>query len=157
MKLYGIIEEDLINYKKVSMTLQCPYCTFKCNKEYGKKICHNSDLQKSKLREFDIENLIQRYLKNDLSEAIVFQGLEPFDSFDDIVKFIADFREVCNDDIVIYTGYNEDEVQFELDCLSCYQNIIVKFGRFIPYSKQIFDEVLGVKLASSNQYAKKIS
>ena len=38
-----------------------------------------------------------------------------------------------------------------------YSNIIIKFGRFIPNREPHFDEVLGVNLASNNQYAKRIS
>ena len=36
-------------------------------------------------------------------------------------------------------------------------NIIVKFGRFIPNSPHIYDTLLGVELASNNQYAKIIT
>ena len=73
----------------------------------------------------------------------------------------------CKDDIVIYTGYNENEEIFTEKCfevfnrhmnliehLSRYKNIIIKFGRFIPNRPHKFDEVLGVELASDNQYAK---
>ena len=38
-----------------------------------------------------------------------------------------------------------------------FRNIIVKFGRFIPDQESHYDEVLGVNLASNNQYAKKLS
>ena len=37
--------------------------------------------------------------------------------------------------------------------LSKFANVIIKFGRFIPNQKPHFDEVLGVELASPNQYA----
>ena len=36
-----------------------------------------------------------------------------------------------------------------------YDNIVVKFGRFRPNQDPHYDNVLGVKLASNNQYAKK--
>ena len=36
-------------------------------------------------------------------------------------------------------------------------NIIIKFGRFIPNQQSHYDAVLGIKLASSNQYAERIS
>lgn len=38
-----------------------------------------------------------------------------------------------------------------------WKNIIVKFGRFIPNQHPHYDEVLGINLASDNQYAEKIS
>jgi hypothetical protein len=41
--------------------------------------------------------------------------------------------------------------------LQKYPNIIVKFGRFIPDAESKFDEVLGITLASYNQFAIKIS
>lgn len=41
--------------------------------------------------------------------------------------------------------------------LSEYKNIVVKFGRYIPGQEKHYDEVLGVYLASDNQYAEKIS
>ena len=41
--------------------------------------------------------------------------------------------------------------------LSRFDNIIIKFGRFVPNQTPHCDEVLGVKLVSNNQYAVKIS
>ena len=65
----------------------------------------------------------------------------------------------CDDDIVIYTGYTEEELiendTFKKVCK--YKNIIIKFGRFIPNQEPHYDEVLGVKLVSDNQYAKKVT
>ena len=60
------------------------------------------------------------------------------------------------DPIVIYTGYKEEELIEQIKFLQQFDNIIVKFGRFIPNSPHIFDTVLGVELASNNQYAKYI-
>ena len=63
----------------------------------------------------------------------------------------------CNDPIIIYTGYNKDEVKEKIDRLINYENIYVKFGRYVPNHKEHYDEVLGVKLVSDNQYGEKIS
>ena len=60
----------------------------------------------------------------------------------------------ANDDIIIYTGYNEEEISEYINILHNFSNIIVKFGRFIPNSLHKFDNILGVELASDNQYAK---
>ena len=57
----------------------------------------------------------------------------------------------------MYTGYYKEELLPELNILSQYKNMIVKFGRYIPEQESIYDDVLGVTLASSNQYAVKIS
>ena len=72
-------------------------------------------------------------------------------------EFVQKLREYSNDDIVIYTGYNKDEVIEYVKELSIYPNIIVKFGRYIPNQEKHFDDVLGVYLASDNQYAERIS
>ena len=64
---------------------------------------------------------------------------------------------MCNDDVVIYTGYYPDEIKDALDVLKGFKNIIIKFGRYIPNRQSRYDEILGVTLASDNQYAERIS
>lgn len=61
------------------------------------------------------------------------------------------------DDIVIYTGYYKEEIEEYIDELKMFPNLIVKFGRYIPNHEKHFDEVLGIYLASDNQYAERIS
>ncbi len=153
MKIKGLISEDLVNYKKPSMTIIFPYCTFKCGEGY----CQNSELAKAPIIEMNINNLVDRYINNPITEAVVMQGLEPFDSWNDLKSFIHELREYCNDDIVIYTGYDKNEIIEKINELSKYTNIIVKFGRYIPNQEKHFDNLLGVYLASNNQYAEKIS
>ena len=97
MVIKGIIDEDFVNYKKPSMTIEFPYCSFKCDKECGQQVCQNSAL---------------------------------------------------------VNGYTEEELKDELPILKQFGNIIIKFGRFIPNSLHKFDNILGVELASHNQYAK---
>ena len=153
MKIKGLISEDFVNYKKPSMTIIFPYCTFKCGEGY----CQNSELAKAPIIELNINNLVDRYINNPITEAVVMQGLEPFDSWNDLKSFVHELREYCNDDIVIYTGYDKNEIIEKINELSKYTNIIVKFGRYIPNQEKHFDEVLGVYLASSNQRGEKIS
>ena len=153
MKIKGLISEDLVNYKKPSMTIIFPYCTFKCGEGY----CQNSELAKAPIIEMNINNLVDRYINNPITEAVVMQGLEPFDSWNDLKSFIHELREYCNDDIVIYTGYNKNEIIEKINELSKYTNIIVKFGRYIPNQEKHFDDLLGVYLAINNQYAEKVS
>jgi hypothetical protein len=163
VKLIDIIETDFVNYKVPCMTVMFPYCSFKCNKECNKQVCHNTLLQDSELVELDIDEIVQDYyLPNIVTEAIVMQGLEPFDSFNDLKELVKEFSEWCNDDIVIYTGLTEKEFNLVaykviLDRIKQYPNIIIKFGRFIPNQEKHYDEVLGVDLASPNQYARRIS
>lgn len=135
------------------MTIIFPYCTFKCGKDY----CQNSSLAKTPIIEISIDDLVNKYINNPITEAVVMQGLEPFDSWNDLKEFVQKLREYNNDDIIIYTGYNKDEVIEYVKEFSIYPNIIVKFGRYIPNQEKHYDDVLGVYLASNNQYAERIS
>ena len=157
MLIKGIIDEDFINYKKPCMVIEFPYCSFKCDKECGKQVCQNGALANSQNIDIERMDLINRYLKNDITQSVVMQGLEPFDSWDDLISFIFLFRCYTNDDIVIYTGYNLSELEEKVELLSYFDNIIIKFGRYIPNKQSHYDNVLGVNLASDNQYAIKIS
>lgn len=153
----GIISEDFVNYKKPSMTIMMPRCSFKCDKECGMQVCQNSALATAPTIQVELFNLLDQYIHNDITSALVFQGLEPFDSYEDMHIIIGFFRMFSNDDIVIYTGYNKCEIQNKIRWLQKYKNIIVKFGRYVPDQKSHYDCVLGVELASDNQYAEKIS
>ena len=77
--------------------------------------------------------------------------------FDELLELIKCFREQTNDDIVIFTGYYENEIADKIAQLKQFSNIVVKFGRYVPNQEQHFDEVLGVKLANKEQYAVRIS
>lgn len=153
MKTKGLISEDFVNYKKPAMTIIYPSCTWKCGMDY----CQNSPLSHEAIIELNIDDIVKRYISNPITEAIVMQGLEPFDSWNDLYKLIIALREYTNDDVVIYTGYNKDEIKEKLKDLKKYKNIIIKFGRYIPNHEKHFDEILGVYLASKNQYAERIS
>lgn len=157
MLIKGIIDEDFINYKKPCMVIEFPYCSFKCDKECGKQVCQNGALANSPNINIERMDLIDRYLKNDITQSIVMQGLEPFDSWDDLITLIFLFRCYTNDDIVIYTGYNESEICEQVERLQYFNNIIIKFGRYVPNQQAHYDDTLGVNLASNNQYAIKIS
>ena len=154
MKIKGLISEDFVNYKKPAMTIMFPHCNgFKCGAEY----CQNSPLSKAEDIEMDISDIVIRYLNNPITESVVMQGLEPFDSWDDLIGLVDCLRRSTDDDIVIYTGYNKEEIINKVCLLSNYKNIIIKYGRYIPNQEKHYDEVLGVYLASSNQYAERIS
>ena len=153
MKIKGLISEDFVNYKKPAMTIMFPYCTFKCGTEY----CQNSPLAKLENIELSITDIINRYIDNPITESVVMQGLEPFDSWNDLIEFVKQLRESTDDDIVIYTGYYKEEIANRIALLSKYKNIVIKYGRYIPRQEKHYDEVLGVYLASSNQYAERIS
>ena len=167
MKVKNIIFEDFVNYKKPSMLIATSQCSFKCDKECGEQVCQNSQLAAAPIIEIDDIEIMQKFLNNPITEAIVFSGLEPFDTFEELGNFLSLFDDYYKrghvhkknkPDIVIYTGYYPEEIKQQLKRLSsCFLktnwNIIIKFGRFIPNQKSHYDELLGVELASENQLA----
>ena len=157
MIIKTVIDEDFSNYKKPSMLIGMPLCTFKCDKECGQQVCQNSALATAPNIEVNPIDLIARYENNNLTQAIVFGGLESFDSWADLYNLIFLFRSVSDDDVVIYTGYTKCEIADKVKQLKQFPNIIIKFGRYIPNQQPHYDEVLGVDLASDNQYAERIS
>lgn len=157
MNIKQLIDEDFVNYKKASMFIGFPICSWKCEIEFGEKICQNSPLSKSPEINIKAEDIVKRYMENELTHAIVCGGLEPFNSWEDLYYLVKCFRKFILDDIVIYTGYYENEISDYIKKLREFPNIIVKFGRYIPNQKSHYDEVLGVELASDNQYAKRIN
>lgn len=155
MKIKQLVDTDFTNYKKPSLFILFPTCSFKCDKEYGCKICQNSSLANQPTFDVSIESIYQFYETNPVTEAFVLGGLEPFDS-PELLEFIEYIRQRTDDDIVIYTGYEESEIKRITEQLKQYKNIIIKFGRYVPRGSAYFNEILGVRLASKNQYAKVI-
>ena len=158
MIVKDILDEDFVNYKKPSMMIAFPHCSFKCDKDCGRAVCQNSPLVNEPNIDISYDDICKRYLNNPITESIVFQGLEPIDSISDVINLIMWFRikYYCLDDIVIYTGFNKDEIDWVIDKLKWMGNIIIKYGRYIPDQKPHYDEVLGVNLASDNQYAERL-
>ena len=87
MLIKGFKDEDFVNYKKPSMFIGFPYCTFKCDKECKKQVCQNSTLANSKGINISVNNLVDRYINNQITEAIVCGGLEPFDTYTELLNF----------------------------------------------------------------------
>ena len=159
MRLKGIIFDDLVNYKMPCVTLESPFCDFKCDKECGVQVCQNGPLAKADTYDYQPKEIISAYLKDDLAQALVIQGLEPLDNrwFPELWDFLVEFRKNSADPIIIYTGFKEEEVGSIIELLQKLPKVIVKFGRYIPDQESHYDEVLGVNLASPNQYARRIS
>lgn len=157
MIVKDILDEDYINYKKASMVISFPRCSWKCEKECGQRACQNSALAKAPDIEISVEKVIDRYLNNPITKAVVCGGLEPFDSWSDLLLFTKKFREKSQDDLIIYTGYEKSEIIDKINILKQFSNIVLKTGRYIPGHEKHYDEVLGVCLASNNQQAERIS
>lgn len=163
--LVDVKTDNITDYKETSMLLVFPYCSGKC----GPK-CHNYRMiGTTKINEYNILDIINLYLKLETHNSVVCAGLEPFDSMLDLTNLVKCFSS-CNKncDIVIYTGYNEDEIEdnvkslvetFDANVNKDYKkSLIVKFGRFIfdDSGKEVknYSDILGINLASPNQYAK---
>lgn len=158
IRVKTIVDEDFVNYKTPSMYIAFPTCTFKCEKECNYKIrCHNSSISLMPTITVSTSTIVKRFTDNPITKAIVIGGLEAFDSFNDLMGLVRDFRSHTDVDIVIYTGYNRSEISDSIHQLSQFPNIIIKFGRFIPDQPSHIDPILGVSLASNNQYAELIS
>lgn len=176
MKIKDVIFEDFINYKKPSMFIAMPNCNFKCDRECGRQLCQNWALANEPTKDIDGTVLLKAYKQDSITSAIVFGGLEPMDSMFELLVFIDALRTEykCEDDVVIYTGYTEEELEqgniepqpnlehqaqreMAWKAIKSFNNIIVKFGRYVPDQEPHYDEVLGVNLASPNQYGKFVS
>ena len=156
MKIHikSVLSESFADYKKCSMLICGCTCTWKCREK---------SLPKFKIS--FITNYRSRCWKNcwRIYEKFTYicycipDGLEWFDQYLELLECVDAFREKTLDDIIIYTGYNKNEIEEKIILLKKYSNIIIKYGRFIPGQQPHFDEVLGVNLASDNQYAEKLS
>lgn len=156
IEVKGIIWQDLVNYKKISTTIMFPTCSFKCDKENGVQLCQNKGLAAAPSQIVDVNDIIDRHMQNPLTQAIVLQGLEPLDDLFGVYTVAAVLKEKnCKDDLVIYTGYNKDEINpAHLQNIAFFLpgHLIIKWGRYIPNQSPHYDQVLGVNLASDNQY-----
>lgn len=161
MRVKTIVDEDFVNYRKPSMFIGTISCGGKCCLEGGfpLSVCQNDGWRGSAPIDIQDEVIVKRYLQNKITHSIVLGGLEPMEQSDEVLALIKTLREDfdCHDDVVIYTGYYPDEVTAILDKLQAFDNIVVKFGRYVLNMKSRFDDVLGVNLASDNQYAVRIS
>lgn len=149
IKIHGI-KETFNDYKKVGMYVAFPQCSLNC------KNCQNAHLREVEPLEVSLDYLVKIILDNDLIDSVILSGMNPMDSFDDVMSLIREVRNKSNIEIIIYTGMRESNLTNEIKKLKEFNNVIIKFGEYIPNSKEKFDEVLGINLASDNQYAKRI-
>lgn len=157
MIIKQLLDEDFVNYKKPSMFIGFPFCSWKCDRECGMQVCQNGALAISPIKNIDFKTIVNRYINNPITSSVVCGGLEPFDTWDDLYRLVTYLRASTQDDIVIYTGYYKEEIEVYIDELKVFPNIIIKFGRYILGCEKHYDDVLGIYLASDNQYAERIS
>ena len=142
------------------MFISAVSCDFKCMKELKVDIgiCQNMKILKLPNKRVTISSIFKRYISNPITTSIVIGGLEPMLQFQEILSLIHYFRiQGCKDDFVIYTGYYPYEIEKEVKELKSFDNIIIKYGRFMPNSTSKYDNILGISLSSKNQHAEKIS
>lgn len=167
MLVKNVIDEDFVNYKYPAMFIGCHSCTFKCDQLAGQPVCQNGALAAAADIEVNPFALAKRFCANPLTCAVVFGGLEPLDDADTVEIFmiylrtLEQLRHLPTADVVIYTGYTEEEAWKQnhdfMNYLCRDPASIVKFGRYLPGQQPHFDEVLGINLSSDNQYAKRMS
>lgn len=160
MKLRGIVAEDFCNYRMPSLFLASTKCDWKCCVEQGIDIsvCQNNPIASTPVIDIYDWQIYNVFISNPITKAVVIGGLEPLLQFDEIHNLIHTFREYGEQcDFVIYTGYYPYEILREIAALSQFQNIVMKFGRYIPDRPSVYDDVLGVNLASNNQFAVRLS
>lgn len=160
MRIKNLMVEDFVNYKRPSLFIGTCFCDWKCCTEQnlGVGVCQNTPLAKHPTLEVENEVIYELFTWDGITEAVVIGGLEPMLQIDEVVSLIEHFRDkgqTCP--FVIYTGYYPHEIESQLESLRRFRNIIVKYGRYIPDDEERYDEVLGVVLASSNQYAEVLS
>ena len=160
MRVKGLITEDFSNYKEPSMFIISSFCDWKCCSELGLDIgvCQNASLVSQRVQRISTFRLYEVFEENPITRAVVIGGLEPMLQFFEIKLLIEYFRyrsAYCP--FIVYTGYYQEEIQEQISELSQFENIIIKFGRYVPNLRPKFDPILGVQLASENQYAVKIS
>ena len=87
MHVKGVETERFQDYKYPSMLIAFPKCSFKCDKECGRRVCQNSALASAPIQEVSAGDIVWKYLANPITKAIICGGLEPFDSFDELSQY----------------------------------------------------------------------
>lgn len=134
-------------------------CSWKCENCINKKHVFEYSYP-----EFTINEIISQYQKNILTYTIIMAGFEPFDNYVNFMDLVEAIRvSGINDMIVVYTGYDIVDFRSNFLLLNIFQelthfdNIIIKFGRYIEGLEKVWNEELGIWLASANQYTVRIT
>lgn len=89
MIIKQLLDEDFVNYKKPSMFIGFPSCSWKCDRECGMQVCQNSALASSPIKNIGFKTIVNRYINNPITSSVVCGGLEPFDTWDDLYVLIT--------------------------------------------------------------------
>ena len=154
------VEDNYQDYDKPSIKIMTSVCDFKCCKEQGLdvSVCANHKYSSELPKKVPNESILGLFNHNrTICSSIVFGGLEPLKQMSELYYLCKYLRDNgVDEDIVIYTGYYPEELNpHDMLLIISLGSIIIKFGRYIPNSKPVFDKVLGVELISDNQFAVK--
>lgn len=142
------------DYKKSALLFSTCYCDWKCCHEAGVDIdiCQNQKIAQQREVILPFESVLRK-VNQSFTDAVIFGGLEPLLQPDEVLQCINYLR--CHEvtkDILVYTGYYMEEIDEETLMYLTVCDVILKCGRYIPDRKPKFDAVLGITLASDNQY-----
>lgn len=153
------LQEVFQDYKKYSLLIGVCFCDWKCCLESGipVTVCQNHNLESAKFFEVSFDYVLKT-LNESYADALIIGGLEPFMQTDEVVQLLKFLRENgVKKDLLVYTGYYLEEIDSYTIGLLSDLNVILKCGRYIPdRPSNKIDPVLGIKLASSNQYGVKL-
>lgn len=144
------------DYKKSALLLCTCFCDWKCCTELGrdKSMCQNSTLKEVAIKKIPFSEIFDMVTRNTVIDAVIFGGLEPFIQINQVIQCIEYLRERgMTKDILIYTGYYIEEIDEAIIERLKESDVILKCGRYIPDRPPKFDDILGVTLASDNQYS----
>lgn len=160
MPLSFILLKDAVevfqDYKKSALLLCTCFCDWKCCTEsnHDKTMCQNSKLENSPNKEIPFNRILEMVERNSVIDAVIFGGLEPLIQINQVIQCIEYLRKHgVTKDILIYTGYYLEEIDEPVINRLSESNVILKCGRYIPDRPPKFDDVLGITLASDNQYS----
>lgn len=156
-RLLDVKTDNITDYKKTSLLLVFPFCSGKCGEE-----CQNKHLMGTTPTGYKNTDIINLYIDLPSHGAVVFAGLEPWDSFSEMKQLVKDFvSQYKAIDIVIYTGYEYNEIENQIqELVDCFKanvansddNLIIKYGMYDVNKKEYWkSNILGVNLATTNQ------
>lgn len=154
------ITEVFQDYKKAALFLGVCFCDWKCCKESGLPLstCQNYSWSNNEIVEVSFNSIVNRIKGNLLTDAVIIGGLEPLIQINEVVQLISYIRQQgLKNDIVIYTGYYDYEIEDNTLLELKKYNVLMKCGRYKPNKIPFFSTLLGITLASDNQYVLKLS
>ena len=75
IQVKGVVFEDFVNYKKPCMTIEMPRCDFKCDKECGQNVCHNSALAIADNITIDVDSIISLITTSRIFQEVIRIGI----------------------------------------------------------------------------------